>query len=123
MNTTVVNPEKIIERLKIYNYKYELDGQILKVILPMFCYLKLDFRSDKFKITSHINFGFPSLPLELNFILYGLSLYILTWYFWTTLNKAFFLLLGLVIIYHVVCFIKIETMKIIIHNWIESDNK
>ena len=122
MNTTVTNPDKIIDRLKSFNYKYELNGQILKVYLPMFCYLKIDFKSEKLKMTSHLNFGFRFLPLEYNFLIYGFGLYILTWYFWTTLNKAVFLLFGLFVVHFVVCFIKIETMRIIIHNWIESDN-
>lgn len=118
-----MNNDKIIERLKHFDYKYELNGQILKVFLPMFCYLKITIKSDKVKMTSHINFGFRFLSLEYNFLIYAFGLYILTWYFWPTLNKAGFVLLGLMFIYFIVCFIKIETVKIILHNWIENDNK
>jgi hypothetical protein len=123
MDKSTFRPEKIIDRLKLFNYKYELNGQTLKVFLPMFCYLKIDFKSDKIKMTSHLNFAFRFLPLEYNFLIYGLGLYILAWYKWKTLNKGFFLLFGLVLVHFVVCFIKIETLRIIIHNWIENDNK
>ena len=123
MDKIPFNPQKIIDRLKFFNYKYESDGQTLKVFLPMLCYLKIDCKSDKVKFTSHLKFGFRFLPLEYNFLIYGFLLYILAWYNWTTLNKAVFLLFGLFIVRFVVCFIKIETLKQIIHNWIESDNR
>jgi hypothetical protein len=122
MDTSTFSPDKIIDRLKIFNYKYELNGQTIKVFLPMFCYLKIDFKSDKLKMTSHLNFGFRFLPLEYNFLIYGFGLYILAWYNWTTLNKAIFLLLGLFVIHFVVCFIKIEALRTTIHNWVENDN-
>ena len=122
MDTSTFSPDKIIDRLKIFNYKYELNGHSLKVFLPMFCYLKIDFKSDKLKMTSHLNFGFRFLPLEYNFLIYGFVLYILAWYNWTTLNKAIFLLLGMFVIHFVVCFIKIEALRTTIHNWVENDN-
>jgi len=123
MTTLSFSPNKIIDRLKIFNYKYELNGQILKVFLPMFCFLKIDFKSEKVKMTSHLKFGFHFLPLEYNFLLYGLGIYTLAWYNWTTLNKGVFLLLGLIVIHFVVCFIKIEALRIMIHNWLENDNE
>jgi len=123
MDKALFNYDKIVYRLKLFNYKHELKGQTLKVFLPMYCYLKIDFESDRLKMTSRLNFGFRFLPLEYNFLIYGLGLYILAWYKWTTLNKGIFLLFGLVVVHFVVCFIKIETLKIIIHNWIESDSK
>ena len=122
MDTSTFNPDKIIDRLKFFNYKYEINGQTLKVFLPMFCYLKIDFKSGKFKMTSHLNFGFRFLPLEYNFLIYGFGLYILAWYNWTTLNKAIFLLFGLFVIHFVVCFIKIEALRTTIQNWVEQDN-
>lgn len=122
MDTPTFNPDKIVDRLKFFNYKYEINGQTLKVFLPMFCYLKIDSKSGKFKMTSHLNFGFRFLPLEYNFLIYGFGLYILAWYNWTILNKAIFLLLGLFVIHFVVCFIKIEALRTTIQNWVEQDN-
>jgi len=115
--------ENIISRLKFFNYRYELRGTRLKVFLPMLCYLKIDFKNGKMKMSSGLDFGFNFLSLEYNFIIYSFILYILTWYKWATLPRAGFLILGLFVIYFVVCFIKIESLKIIIHNWIERDRR
>jgi hypothetical protein len=87
----------------------------------MLCYLKINFAQDKIKISSYISFGFRFLPIEINFAIYGLVLYILTWFQWTNLNKGIFALLGIILIYFVVCFIKLESMRAILHNWIEKD--
>jgi hypothetical protein len=115
------NFDKIILRLKSFNYDYEFKETTIKVFLPMLCYLKINFGSDKIKITSHISFGFRFLPIEINFAIYGLVLYILTWFQWTTLNKGVFALFGIMLIYFVICFIKLESMRSILHNWIEKD--
>jgi len=121
MDNQVLNSDKIIARLKTFNYGYESKGTIIKVYLPMMCYLKTNTAQDKIKITSHISFGFSYFPIEINFALYALALYILTWFQWTNLNKGIFALLGIFLIYFVVCFIKLESMRAIIHNWIEKD--
>lgn len=122
MEKQVFNSEKIISRLKIFDYNYEIDGTTLKIFLPMFCYLKINFGTDKIKITSRISFGFRILPIEINFVIYGLILCCLTWFQWTILNKGIFALFGIFLIYLVVCFIKIESMRSIVHNWIEKDS-
>jgi len=121
MDTSTFNSNKIIERLTHFNYKYELNNQTIKVFLPMFCYLKINFKNDSVKMTSHLNIGIPILPLEYNFWVYGLSFYILGWYQLRNLNTAIFLLFGVFLIHLVICFIKIESLRIIIHNWMESD--
>jgi hypothetical protein len=121
MDKQALNSDKIISRLKTFNYDYEAKGTIIKVFLPMLCYLKINSTQDKIKITSHITFGFRFLPIEINFIIYGLVLYILTWFQWTNLNKGIFALLGIFLIYFAVCFIKLESMRSILHTWIEKD--
>ena len=122
MTKQIFDSGKIVSRLKRFNYKYELNGTTLKIFLPMLCHLKVDFPEDRIKITSRIDFGFRILPIEINFIIYGLVLYILTWFQWAVLNKGIFVLIGIFLILFVVCFIKIETMKSILHNWIEQDS-
>jgi hypothetical protein len=121
MDKQVLNSDKIISRLKAFDYDYDLNGTTLKIYLPMFCYLKISYKSDKIKISSHISFGFRFLPIEINFAIYGLALYILTWFQWTNLNKGIFALLGIFLIYFVVCFIKLESLRSILHTWIEKD--
>lgn len=122
MSKQVFDSEKIISRLKFFNYKYELNGTTLKIFLPMFCYLRIDFPADRIKISSRINFGFRFLPVEINFIIYGLILYLLTWFQWPVLNKGIFMLMGIFLLIFVICIIKIESMKTIVHNWIECDS-
>jgi len=117
-----LNFDKIIFRLNTFNYNYELKGSTLKIFLPMLCYLKINSGQEKTKITSHISFGFRFLPIEINFVIYGLFLYCLTWFQWTNLNKGVFALFGIILIYFVICFIKLEAMRSILHIWIEKDS-
>ena len=122
MGNSDFNFDNIVSRLKIFNYNYELKGSTLKVFLPMLCYLKINYGPDKIKISSHISFGFRFLPIEINFVIYGLVLYALTWFQWTNLNKGVFALFGILLIYLVICFIKLETMRSILHTWIEKES-
>ena len=122
MENSNFNFNNIVSRLKIFNYNYELEGSTLKVFLPMLCYLKINSGPDKIKITSHISFGFRFLPIEINFVIYGLVLYVLTWFQWTNLNKGIFALFGIMLLYFIICFIKLETMRSILHTWIEKES-
>lgn len=122
MSTSPINQEKIIKRLQFYSFNFEQHGNVLKIFLPMFCFLKLSFENEKVKLTSHIRFGFQFLTLEWNFLIYGLILYLLTWFQWPVLNKGIFILLGIFLLVFVICVIKIESMKITVHNWIEKDS-
>ncbi len=117
-----VTIEKIASRLQFYDYNFELKDSTLKIFLPMLCYIKIRFSNDKIKISSHLKFGFRFLPLEFNFLIYGAILYVLAWFKWTNLNKGIFILFGLLVVHFVICFIKIESMRTIIHNWIEKDS-
>lgn len=115
-----IDKQAIISKLEYFNYKYEVKGDTLKVYLTLLCYLKIRITDDKVKFSSRIRFGFHFLSLEFNFLIYSLGLYLLTYFNWSTLNKGIFVLLGLFIIDFVISFIKTESMKIIIHNWIED---
>ena len=101
MQEPTIVPEKIISRLKFFGYKYEADGNTLRIMLPMLCYLKIEFKKEQLKMTSHVRIAFNSIPLEYNFLIYGFGLFIFTWYCWGNSNKALFLLLGLFIIYFI----------------------
>ncbi len=122
MTAPKVDPEKIISRLKFFNYRYDLDGHTLKIFLPMLCYLKIQFSTEKIKMSSHSRIGFRSLPLEYNFLIYALALFALTWYKWDDLNKGVFVLFGIFLIYIVICLIKTESMKSTFFSWIEKDS-
>lgn len=123
MNKQIFDPEKITSRLKFFNYNFNLNAKTFKIFLPMLCYLKIKYSNNRVKMSSHLRFGFNFIPLEFNFLIYAAVLYTLAWFQWTTLNKGVFILFGLLVIHFVICFIKIESLKIIIHKWIEDDSR
>lgn len=123
MDKLIFHPGKIKSRLQFYKYNFTLNDSTLKIYLPMLCYLKIKFSDKGVKMTSHLRFGFDFLPLEFNFLIYAAILYVLAWFQWTALNKGIFVLFGLLVIHFVVCFIKIESMRVIIHKWIDQDSK
>ena len=120
MNQAQINPDKSIERLKFYNYRYSLDGTTLKIYLSMLCYLKVNFATEKVKITSHILRPFFLNRLEYCLLVYSAIILFFAWYM-PTLNRGVFVLFGLFIVFIVIAFIKTENMKSIIYNWIEKD--
>lgn len=122
MNQQKFDTQKIISKLQFFNYKYELEGDTLKVYLPMWCYLKIRIGAEKVKLSSHIRFGFHFLSLEYNFLIYSLALYLISWFQWAVLNKGIFVLFGLFIIHFVISFIRIESTKTIIHQWVETES-
>lgn len=122
MNNKTFDTQGIISKLKYFNYKYEIKDETLKIYLPMLCYLKIKIEKNKVKFSSHIRYGFNFLALEYNFLIYSLVLYWLA-SVWTAITEGIYVLFALFIIHFVVSFIKIESMKIIIHNWIENENK
>ncbi len=120
MDRPTINHDKLIERLKLFNYKYKLENNTLTVYLSMLCYLKINLATDKVKFTSHVwRLSFID-RLEYVFLMYAFIVYLLAWYI-PDLNKGVFVLFGIILIYIVICFIKTENMKSIIHNWIETD--
>ncbi|MBI4947140.1 MAG: hypothetical protein HY840_12165 [Bacteroidetes bacterium] len=120
MDKQTFNTEKIISRLKRFNYKYDLKGTTLKIFLPMWCCLMIDFSSDKIKMTPTANaYSLFPFTLEFEFMMIFLFFGTLAIYM-----QAPFLfgLLGIISIRFIACFIKIESMKVIVHNWIEQDS-
>src|SRR3954464_1554762 len=47
-----VNEEKIISRLKFFNYKYKSEGNTLRIYLPVRCALKIAFNDGSVSMTS-----------------------------------------------------------------------
>lgn len=121
MDRPTINVDKLIERLNFFDYKYILDKTTLKIYFSMFCYLKVNFSNDKVKITSHILRPSFIDQLEYVFLMYAVIIFLLGWYL-PNLNKGVFILFDIFLIYFIVCFIKTENMKSIIHNWIETDS-
>lgn len=123
METRTFNPEKIIARLQFFNYPYDFKGTTLKIFFPWQCYLKIKFASGSVKMTASVNFGGFYLPtIEYNFLIYGLVFFLVaTWMPFQNISYAILYFLGLNIIYFVICIIKIESLRSIVHSWIEKD--
>jgi len=128
MEVKLPNTDLIIEKLKFFNYKYTTDIYrdkpaeiILKIYLPMLCYLKVSFFENKVKMTSRILYGINFLSLEYNFFIYAIGLIILSFLKWSELDMVIFIFLFIILIKFVICFIKLELLKTIIHRWIEED--
>jgi hypothetical protein len=121
-----IKPERLINRLETFSYRHTLDTdageRVLKIYLPMFCYLKLKFANGRVKISSRIQYGFNFLPLEYNFFIYTIGLLLLTAYKWTTIDTVVIMGLVLILLHFVICFIKLEFLKIIVHKWLEEDH-
>jgi hypothetical protein len=123
MKNNKFDPIKITDRLDFFNYRYHLAENDLKIFLPMLCYLKIDFRNGKVSMTSHITIALRSLTLEYNFLIYGLGLILLSWFHWNDFNKGAFVLLALMVVYFVICFIKLGALRGIVHQWIAQDDQ
>ena len=94
---------------------------ILKVYLPIVCFLKIRFAENKIKITSGSYVGFYFYSLELTAIFYSLVLSLLLAYEVIAMNSVFTVFFLLFILYYLVCFIKSEFLRIIIIGWIEKE--
>jgi len=115
-----LNVETIKVKLDTFDYKYkDKEGELI-VYLPILCYIKVKYTGDNVKFTSRTFLGFNFLSLEFNFLFYSLVFYFTSYFYWTTLNKGIFVLFGIFILYFIICIIKVESLKIIMHNWIDQ---
>ncbi len=128
MKAKLCNIESIIEKLKFFNYRFTTDVYrnhpleiILKIYLPLLCYLKISFFENKVKMTSRILYGFSFLSLEYNFIVYAIGLITLSLLKWSDLEIVIYIFLFILLIKFIICFIKLELLKALIHRWIEED--
>jgi hypothetical protein len=120
---TTFNPDKIIARLTTFNYKhyYHTKDSIIKIYLSFFCILKINFKNDKIKITGHSWLSEERLEWRILVTAVFLGIFI---YFNKSLPNRIYIFcgFGMMLSYFAVCLIKTETMKAIIHNWIEKDS-
>jgi hypothetical protein len=113
----MIDTQTLIKKLNTFSYKFKKEEENVKIYLSYLCYLKISFVKDKVKFSSRIRYGFHFLSLELNFFIYGLAFYVISSNYWATINKGIIILFALFITHFVICFIKTESLKIIIHNW------
>jgi hypothetical protein len=115
---TTFNPDKIIERLKTFNYRYyyNVNDSVINIYFPFLCFLKIDFKSNKIKMTGRA--WLTEYRLERGFLGSAVALCFFIGFGTADIFKAMFLPAGAALIfsYHIICFIKTEAMKTIIHN-------
>lgn len=128
MDSSSLNLNKIISRLQLFSYNYSLNGNILIVYFPLLCFLKINFENKRIKITSHLRGLGIGLRIEIDYLLYFFIFYFIFYLLGksgqlSSLSECMTVLVlwFMFIIYLVICFIKMEVMKLIIHNWIEKD--
>jgi hypothetical protein len=122
----MIKTDNIKSKLKVLGYKMketqnEKGDVILKVYLPILCFLKIRFAENKIKITSGTYVGFYFYSLELTVIVYSLVLSLLLAYEVIAMNSVFTFFFLLFILYYLVCFVKSEFLRIIIIGWIEKE--
>ena len=122
----MIRTDNIKSKLNLLGYKMketqnEKGEVILKVYLPIVCFLKIRFAENKIKITSGSYVGFYFYSLELTAIFYSLVLSLLLAYEVIAMNSVFTVFFLLFILYYLVCFIKSEFLRIIIIGWIEKE--
>jgi hypothetical protein len=126
MTDIQISPERLINRLVLFRYRCALDTdaneKVLKIYLPMLCNLMQKFADSQVKISSRKQYGFNFLPLEYNFFIYAIGLLLLTAYKWTTIDTVVIMGLVLILWHFVICFIKLEFLKIIIQRWLDEDH-
>lgn len=122
----MIKPDNIKSKLNFLGYKMketqnEKGDVILKVYLPIVCFLKIRFAENKIKITSGTYVGFHFYSLELTAIIYSLVLVLLLAYEAISVNSVFTVFFLLFILYYLVCFVKSEFLRIVIIGWIEKE--
>ncbi|MBL0310057.1 MAG: hypothetical protein IPP77_10375 [Bacteroidetes bacterium] len=134
-----IRPEKIAERLKFFGYKYSIDentdqfilkstpapGATLTIYMPLFSVLKVNFEEHKVTMKGHNQFIGKGRTLETQFYLNSAFICLFIYLFKDRLAPVIYVLVpyGLLILRNIICHIKMEAMKTIIHQWIERDSE
>jgi hypothetical protein len=127
MEDTELISENIIERLKFFNYKYKQEGNSLRIYIPLRCALKINFNEDNINITSsfwkNLNLSLGAFAI-LTFVFLAIGIGIVLQKNIQHSSKLGGVLL--IIIFPLAFILKLiitESMKAVVHNWIEKDLK
>lgn len=118
----MINPDDIIRKLRLLGYKLketknEKGEVMLKVFLPILCFLKIRFKENKIEITTGSYVGFYFYSLEMTVIVYSLVLTLLLAYEVISMNSEFTVFFLLFILYYLICLIKLEFLRVIVIGW------
>jgi len=122
----MIKIDPILKNLIILGYKhkekhYKKDEVILKIYLPILCYLKIKFLANRIEITSRTFIGIDFISAEWNLIIYSLALTILLAVGVIQTNSMIVVFFTIFILYFLMCIVKLEALKVIICRWIEME--
>ncbi len=123
---TSVNKEKIISRLNFLNYKYKLEGNALRIYLPIRCALKIVFNEGSVSITSsfwkRFQLGIEAFTFLIFIMLcFGTGILIQI-DIWSHIERGYgVLIITIMPTIFILKLIVTENMKSIVHNWIDND--
>jgi hypothetical protein len=116
----------ISDKLNIFGHKFKVtqlkqDEYILKIYLPILCYLRIIISKNRIKITSRTFIGIDFLTVEWNLIVYSIILSVLLAYRLIPTHSEIVILFAVFISYYLMCIIKLEALKVILLSWIDME--
>ena len=123
-----VNEEKIISRLKFFNYKYKSEGNTLRIYLPVRCALKIAFNDGSVSMTSSFwkRFQLGILPFAILITLVfciGTGILLQTDISRHIERSSGILIIASMPLLFILKLIITENMKSIVHNWMDNDSR
>ncbi len=124
----MMKTDNIKEKLTLFGYRFkeeshpDKDEIVLKVYLPILCYLRIRIAQNRIKISSRSFIGFSRyVSLEMNYIIYALIMALLLDFGLIQLNSGWVLAFFIFFIFFVFCAVRLESLKTVIYRWFETE--
>jgi hypothetical protein len=117
--------EHLVQKLDFWGYRFNesqnsAGESVLKVYLPILCYLKITIAENKIKITSRTFIGVDFISLEWNFLIYSLILALLLAFGAFAAHSVFTVFFLLFLFFFSMGIIKLEFLKMQIYRWADD---
>lgn len=122
----MIRADAISDKLNIFGFKFKVtqlnqDGYILKIYLPILCYLQIIISKNSIKITSRTFIGIDFLTVEWNLIAYSTLVSVLLAFSVIPTNSMIVIFFVVFTLYYLMCIIKLEALKVILLRWIDME--
>ncbi len=123
-----VNEEKIISRLKFFNYKYKSEGNTLRIYLPVRCALKIAFNDGSVSMTSsfwkRFQLGILPFAILITLVFWIGTTILFQIHIWRPIQRSSgILIIASMPLLFILKLIITENMKSIVHNWMDNDSR
>ena len=123
-----VNEEKIISRLKFFNYKYKSEGHTLRIYLPLRCALKIVFNDGSVSMTSsfwkRFQLGILPFAILITLVFCLATGFLLPIDIWRPIKRiSGILIIASMPLLFILKLIITENMKSIVHSWMDNDSR